>query len=268
MGQSSGRVVPYPWVRKLVVDAGAAARRRHPVHGLIEVDVTAARQALQAHRATTGEGLSFTAFVVSCVARAVAAEPMVQAYRDLRGRLVIFDSVDVALPIEVSVRGVPFAFTHVIRDADRRLVQDIHREIRDIQDDPTRSPSLRNARAASRYVLLPGPARGALLGLLHRLPTRQRALAGTVGVTAVGMFGAGGGWGIAFQLHTLSVVIGGISVRPALSDGHLVDREHLHLTVSVDHDIVDGAPTARFVRRLRQLLESASGVTVPAVPHV
>jgi hypothetical protein len=190
----------------------------------------------------------------------VAAEPAVQAYRDLRGREIIFDQCDIGLPTEATLDGVPFAFTHVVRDAGARSVLDIHQEIRTVKADPDRSPSVRKATWARAYLLLPALVRTGLLGALHRLPERQRALAGTVGVTAVGVFGAGGGWGIAFQLHTLSIVIGGITVRPALCAGELVEREWLQLTVSVDHDIVDGAPTARFVSLLRTLLTLADGL--------
>jgi len=78
------------------------------------------------------------------------------------------------------------------------------------------------------------------------------------------MFGAGGGWGIAFQLHTLSIVIGGITRRPVLFQGRLVERDWLQLTISVDHDVVDGAPTARFVRRLRELLTASDGIPLAA----
>jgi pyruvate/2-oxoglutarate dehydrogenase complex dihydrolipoamide acyltransferase (E2) component len=254
------KVVPVPWVRQLVIDAGRAARRRHAVHGLFEIDVTSARSALRDYREATGQELSFTAFVVGCVARAVAADPTVQAYRDLRGHEVIFDQVDVGLPVEVTVDGTPFAFTHVLRDAGRRGLLELHREIRDVKADPHRSPSVRKAPWVHAYLVLPGFVRVGLLSAVHRLPHRQRALAGTVGVTAVGMFGAGGGWGIAFQLHTLGVVIGGITRRPILFQGQLVEREWLQLTVSVDHDIVDGAPAARFVARLRTLLMSGDGI--------
>jgi pyruvate/2-oxoglutarate dehydrogenase complex dihydrolipoamide acyltransferase (E2) component len=253
-------VVPAPWVRQLVVDAGRAAGRRHAIHGLFEIDVTSARSALRTYRDATGEELSFTAFVIGCVARAVAADPSVQAYRDLRGRTVIFDQVDIGLSIEVDVDGSSFAVTHVLRDAGRRTIQDLHREIREVKADPQRSPSVRKAPWVRAYLLLPGFVRVALLRAVHRLPDRQRALAGTVGVTAVGMFGAGGGWGIAFQLHTLGVVIGGITRRPILFQGQLVEREWLQLTVSADHDIVDGAPAARFVARLRTLLMSGDGI--------
>ncbi|MEV0804726.1 2-oxo acid dehydrogenase subunit E2, partial [Kribbella sp. NPDC050281] len=216
MHQLHSKVVPVPWARRLVIDAARAAQRRHAIHGLFDVDVTSARGALRRHHETTGEDVSFTAFVVACVARAVAADPTVQAYRDLRGRDVIFDQVDIGLPVEVDVDGSPFAFTHVLRDAGHRTVEELHREIHDVKADPYLSPSVRKAPWARAYLILPGFVRVRLLGMLHRLPHRQRALAGTVGVTAVGMFGAGGGWGIAFQLHTLSIVIGGITRRPML----------------------------------------------------
>ena len=36
----------------------------------------------------------------------------------------------------------------------------------------------------------------------------------------------------------------------------------LDLTISVDHDIVDGAPAARFARRLAELVEQADGLWV------
>ncbi|GAA2806336.1 2-oxo acid dehydrogenase subunit E2 [Kribbella solani] len=245
-----------PWVRQLVIDTGRAARRRHAIHGLFEADVTSARSALRRDDATR----LFTAFVIHCVAAAVAAEPGVQAYRDLHGREIVFDQVDIGVPIEVDVDGKPFAFTHVLRDASRRTVRELNDEIHAVKSDPHLSPSVRKEPWVHAYLLLPGFARVALLGALHRLPRRQQSLAGTVGVTAVGMFGAGAGWGIGFQLHTLSVVVGGIARRPIFFQGVLVEREFLQLTVSVDHDIVDGAPAARFVRRLRELLLAGDGL--------
>ncbi|HWD81586.1 MAG TPA: 2-oxo acid dehydrogenase subunit E2 [Kribbella sp.] len=245
-----------PWVRQLVIDAGRAARRRHAIHGLFEVDVTSARSKLR----RADDTRLFTAYVIHCVAAAVAADPSVQAYRDLRGREVVFDQVDIGLPIEVDVDGKPFAFTHVLRDAGRRTVRDLHDEIHAVKADPHLSPSVRKEPWVHAYLLLPGFVRVALLGSLHRLPRRQRSLAGTVGVTTVGMFGAGAGWGIAFQLHTLSIVVGGIARRPIFFQGVLVEREFLQLTLSLDHDVVDGAPAARFVSRLRSLLTAGDGI--------
>jgi pyruvate/2-oxoglutarate dehydrogenase complex dihydrolipoamide acyltransferase (E2) component len=257
---------PFPRSRKLIVDNGRAHGRRHPMVGLIEVDVTRARQRIRARRAATGEGVSFTAFVAACLARAVAEHPEVQAYRDLRGRLVAYRGVDVCLSAEVEVEGSSFPLSHVLRGADRRRVEHLHAEIRRVQRDPGTSSSARMIGPARVFLLVPGPLRAWLWSSLRRWPAQQRSLAGTVGVTSIGMFGAGGGWGIPFQVHSLNVVIGGIVERPAFVEGQLVPREFLDLTLSFDHDVVDGAPAARFTARFRELLGSAYGLEPAATP--
>jgi pyruvate/2-oxoglutarate dehydrogenase complex dihydrolipoamide acyltransferase (E2) component len=38
------------------------------------------------------------------------------------------------------------------------------------------------------------------------------------------------------------------------------EREYLCLTLSMDHDIILGAPAARFTQRLRELIESGAGL--------
>jgi pyruvate/2-oxoglutarate dehydrogenase complex dihydrolipoamide acyltransferase (E2) component len=41
-------------------------------------------------------------------------------------------------------------------------------------------------------------------------------------------------------------------------------REYLCLTLSLNHDIINGAPAARFVKRLTDLIESGAGLHDPA----
>jgi hypothetical protein len=54
--------------------------------------------------------------------------------------------------------------------------------------------------------------------------------------------------------------VGGIGEKQVLVDGHSAVREYLSLTISVDHEIVDGAPAARFTQRLKELIESGYGL--------
>ena len=78
----------------------------------------------------------------------------------------------------------------------------------------------------------------------------------------MGMFGNGAGWGIPPATPTaLMVTVGGIGKKHAVVDGHTAVREYLSLTISVDHDLVDGAPAARFTRRLKELIESGYGLS-------
>lgn len=78
-------------------------------------------------------------------------------------------------------------------------------------------------------------------------------------ITSVGMFGRGGGWGVGFlPTHTLGLTVGGIARKPGVYEGEIAVREILNLTISFDHDIVDGAPAARFAKRLIELMETAA----------
>jgi pyruvate/2-oxoglutarate dehydrogenase complex dihydrolipoamide acyltransferase (E2) component len=55
----------------------------------------------------------------------------------------------------------------------------------------------------------------------------------------------------------LQVVVGGIDERPRVVDGRVEKREILDLTVTFDHNVIDGAPAARFIAGLRSSIEDA-----------
>ena len=61
------------------------------------------------------------------------------------------------------------------------------------------------------------------------------------------------------------MTVGGIGQKPGVIDGHIAIRDYLSLTISFDHEIIDGAPAARFAERLKELIESGSGLDDPTV---
>lgn len=243
---------PIPPSRSAVTAAMRTGRRIAPIHGLIGIDVTEARSRL----AAAPEPLSFTAFIVASVGRAAAAHPEVHAYRDWRRRLVVHHFVDVATIVEVPHPDGSFPLAHLIRDADVRSVADISAEIRRVKNDPAASPSGTRLERFPLLLRVPGAFR-VLYASMARSP-RMRRMSGTVEITAVGMFGGGDGFGISVPtVATLGIVVGGITERPLAVDGGVAIREVLDVTVTVDHNVVDGAPAARFVQDFRDLIESA-----------
>jgi pyruvate/2-oxoglutarate dehydrogenase complex dihydrolipoamide acyltransferase (E2) component len=89
---------------------------------------------------------------------------------------------------------------------------------------------------------------------------------GTVMVSSVGMFGKGSGWGMAGgSFYTTDVLVGGIAEKLVRVDGQVEVREYLSLTINMDHDILDGAPAARFVSRFKERIEEAYGLESPGV---
>jgi len=248
-------ILPFHPGREIVVDAGYLAAGRHIIYGLVEADVTRARELGRMISARDKTRISFTAFLVASLARAIAANPRVQAYRDWRGRLIVFRDVDVVTMIEPEKGKV--AIPHIIRNANRRTAREISAEIRSIQAKPKSSEQ--NRMLVTLAPRVPRFLRLFFFWAVKKNPHWFRRLEGTVVVTSVGMFGKGGGWGIGFlPTHTMGLTVGGISQKPGVIDGRIEIREYLNLTLSFDHDIVDGAPAARFTKELVDLIEQAS----------
>jgi pyruvate/2-oxoglutarate dehydrogenase complex dihydrolipoamide acyltransferase (E2) component len=231
---------------------------KHPIHGLIEVDVTEAREFIREHATRTGANLSFTGFIISCVGRAVDENKAVQAIRNWKNELVLFDNVDLTTIVEVTEGDQKYPVTHIIRSANRKSFQEIHTEIRQVQAAARERPSNPRRKSVPMRIfrLLPAFARRFFYRIIRRNPVWMKRNVGTVALTAVGMFGQGGGWGIPIAATPLFITLGGIAEKPGVAQGQIQIREVLSLTLTFDHDVVDGAPAARFTSRLKELIES------------
>ena len=256
-------IFSFPTERKIVVDAGYLGARRHIIYGLVEVDVTRARQLLEEQSVRLGSKLSFTAFLVASLARVINKDPRVQAYQDWRGQLVVFHEVDVVTMIEPRAGAV--AIPHIIHGANHKTVYQISDEIRSIQARPERSAQRGKIMDLAPY--LPRFTRLLFFRVLKMFPHRFKQFSGTVVVTSVGMFGKGGGWGLGFlPLHNLGITVGGIAQKPGVYEGEIAIREYLHLTLSFNHDVVDGAPAARFTQGLVEMIERAAVLEEEPLP--
>lgn len=256
--RANPRVERIPIERLPTLELTRALVRRTAMYGLVEVDVTVPRGRIRTHLERTGERLSFTGFLIACVARAVDEQRGVQAFRRGR-RLVVFDDVDVATMVEVEADGLRVPLPFIVRDAAHKPVRVIHEEIRQAQTGSALVDASR--RRIRPLACIPRPVRLLAWWLLARSPRVRQRFGGTVLITSVGSFASGGpGWGLAPVAYPVTLMVGGIAKRPVLCDGVLAEREHLCLTLALDHDVVDGAPAARFCSRLLQLIEDGAGL--------
>lgn len=256
-------VIDFPPERRDILIIDELNSRKHFMYGLLEVDVTVARQFIEDYKVKTGEVLSFTGYLTCCLARAVDENKAVQAYMKGRNKLIMSDNVDVGLMIERKIGEKSVLTGYVVRGANHKTYREIHQEIRSAQSELV--PQNGGTPAWLRYALLPWPLSGlvnALIGLLvNRDPTIFTSMAGTVGISSVGMFGKGkSGWGLVPVIHVLDLIVGSITWKPAVVDGRIEPRQMLNMTVVLDHDVIDGAPAARFTRRLVELIESGYGL--------
>jgi pyruvate/2-oxoglutarate dehydrogenase complex dihydrolipoamide acyltransferase (E2) component len=224
---------------------------------MIELDVTETRRAIHRQRRSSGEPLSFTALLVTSFAHVIGEDTSLQAYRKGKYKVVEFDDVDVAVLVEHILDGERVPVPHLVRAANRKTPAEVDREIRSAQDDS--DPYGRARRFAGLWLALPAIVRRFALTRLLANPHRRKKYTGTAAVTALSMFGKGTGWGVPFVSHSICLTVGGIGRRPGLGPtGNVEPRELVCLTISVDHDVVNGAPLARFISRFRKSVESAS----------
>jgi len=249
------QMVPYPKMRRLEAVTLRAAQRVPTIHGLIEVDVTRARAFLREHKANTGESLSFTAFIATCLGKAIDENKAVQALRKGSKHLILFDDVDVMTHIERDIAGQKQPIPYTIRAANRKTFREIHHEIRAAEME-----NVARARKGFKALLFLPTLLFRFLWWMRRYPQVQKKFFGTVVISAVGMFGQGTGWGIPLSAQLLCITVGGIGEKPGVVDGQIAIRDYLSLTISFDHEIIDGAPAARFTERLKDLIESGYGL--------
>lgn len=241
--------------RRMVAAVAAEGRRQNNIHGFTEVDISRPRQLIQRYFERTGQKLSLTAYLIACLGRTMAEFPEFNAFRKGR-RLVVMDDVTVSSQIEREIDGVRTPEPIGIGRAQEKSCLEISDEIRRAQHQP-----------ADEFGGLSG------VGWLRFLPSflfryfirfasqniGMMARYGAVGVTAVGMYGPRNQASWLLPLvggATVAVAVGGIVERPLLVDGELKNHEHLCLTLSFNHDIVDGAPAARFTKRFSERLKS------------
>jgi hypothetical protein len=179
------------------------------------------------------------------------------AYRNWRRQLILFDEVDVNMLFEVDVNGVKMIRPHILRSVNQKSLQDLEGEIRAFQAGHANSEE---SRFITGFVRLPGFARRALLWALLKTPQMVKDYYGTVMVSSIGMFGRANGWGVPVPNHTLQLTLGGIGEKPIVVDHQVEIRKVMSVTISFDHDVVDGAPAARFTQRLKNLVETGDGL--------
>lgn len=251
--------------RQVAMDAFAALPSGHPMVALLEFDVTNAIDAVDRLK-QQGTRVSLFAFVVGQIAAAIAEHPDLNLVRHGR-RFVRFDDVDVCIPVEVATPEGPFPQNIVVRRAQDRSASEIYAEIEKARDRYGRAGDLGEEdrwvhRVQRVFRWVPRLVRIPLLRLIIRSAFRVKAHAGTTIVSSVARFSEVPGAAFTFTTgpRAAAFVVGGVAERPWVRDHAVLPRKILALSIVTDHDLVDGAPVARFVTRLRQGIESAAGL--------
>lgn len=253
MSKAEFSIEEFPKIRRATIGVLKAAKRKNIVHSIIEVDISAARKKLRNLKKSSNNYISFTGYIIYCVSKAVNLDKRMHAYRNIKNQLVLFNDVDVSTTMERRIDKNNEVVGFIIRGANNKSLTEISREIDE--------EASRNVKKAEVYGLIhlflaiPGFLRQIVFTIMDKSPQLMKKRVGTIMVTSVNLFSRGAGWGIPIATHTLNVTIGGI-VERILEKNSFEKREHLCLTLSFDHDIIDGAPAARFIKNLKRIIEN------------
>jgi len=236
--------------------------RKHAAHALIEVDVTKARELISKYKNEKSRDISFTGWIIKCIAQTVSEHKVFNSYRVGRKKIVFFDDVDIPLPVERIINGKTKLMVYILRKSNEKTLDEITSEIRTIQNETITESTQVLGKSFTFFekIILNSPffIKKLTLMIIRKRGMFKKKHMGTVGVTSIGMKGKYPGWAIPMGGITTSlIVIGGVTKKPGVVYNKIEIREYLHLTITIDHDLIDGGPLVRFVERLNELIENA-----------
>ncbi|MBX6366244.1 MAG: 2-oxo acid dehydrogenase subunit E2, partial [Gemmatimonadetes bacterium] len=190
----------------------------------IEVDMTrmaALRERMNERLAERGDKVSLNDLIIKATAMALRQHPEVNA---AWGETVIRRYRRVHIGVAVAVEDG--LITPVVKDADRKGVADIAREVRELA-----------SRARERKL------------------TPEEYTGSTFSISNLGMYGIDEFTAIINPPESAILAVGRAEDKPVVEEGEVVVRPRMRLTMSCDHRVIDGATGARFLQTLRSYLE-------------
>ncbi|MEM6599724.1 MAG: 2-oxo acid dehydrogenase subunit E2 [Cyanobacteria bacterium P01_C01_bin.69] len=258
------REIDWPVHRNNITDFLANAKRKAQISGTWEIDITLAQARIKEIQRRTRIAISFNAYLIFLIGRAVHQHPEVQAVRlPWRRKLAFFDEVDVGTAVEQRMPdGALIPLPYIVRNAESKSLAEICYEMRQackrdlISSDP-------DMRRWAQLAYFPTWLRRLIWNWVDLNPVRRRRVRGTFWLTNVLTNGRTPGFGHFLAVMSSSLGIGSAYDRlvPSAQDPRgFVVRKHLCCTLGVDHVVIDGAPMVRFARTFADLLEKAEGL--------
>ncbi len=254
----------FPRTRLATFDVGQLSQKRHYVPILLECDITDSRQKIR--HLKKEHPVSFNSWLLKTIGETITHHRSVAGYRIGKRRLLTFDDVHISFIVEKEVDGKKVPIPLLIKQVNRKKIQEISSEIEAAKThELDKRDSVIHQSASpfeSLYFALPGFLRRLVWRLLLRRPGWAHETMGNAVVSSVGMMGKINGWFIQTSVHPLSIGVGSIIRKPWAVGSEIKIRDILHLTVLMDHDLVDGAPMARFIQDLVNDIEGGSGLAL------
>jgi len=252
------KIRKFPKTRLATIDICALGLKKHHITSLIEVDVTESREKIKKYKREINK-ISFTAWLIKAISLTINDHPLVAAYLKGKGKIVVFNDINISLLIEKDVDSQKVPIPLIIKKANESSIETITEQINAARNEKLNGNEIVIQRKATSfehlYYILPGFIRRLIWKYILKLPQFAYNKMGNVAITSVGITGNGSGWFIPISIHPICFGISSIHKKPVVIENKIVIREMLNMSVLIDHDVVDGAPMARFINDLKRNIE-------------
>lgn len=264
MTQNRFHIVKNPSNRQFIFDIGNLGAQKHYVKGFVEVDITGAMKKIKEMR-SPGHNLTLFSWLVKVASDTVLAHPPINGVRLSGNRILVYEDVDVSVTIEKVVNGVAVPLPLTIRKTNLKTAVQINDEIQAARNQAVDDEGnyVLGQKQDTLFMKLAAAFPQWIRLIYWRkiiLGRKMQAMMGSMMITSVGMVGSIKGWIVPTGVHPVLLALGSINKIEVLHEREIQKRTILHLTISVDHDIVDGIPAALFCDDLVRRLESADGL--------
>lgn len=244
--------VPLSFNRQAVIASASVSGKKNAIHFFTEVDITEPRRLIREHFEKTAEKLSLTAYIVKCLSEVIHDYPEFNSF--IRGRKHIFlDDITISVLVERDVNREKVPEPVGISHTQNKTYKEISNEIRDAMKNQTEQLGSLSGQLWIKFIP------DFLLKIFISLADKNIYMAkkyGKVAVTSIGMFAKEAVWIIPHGTATVLLSVGGISRKVVETENQIQSREHICLTLSFDHNIIDGGPAARFTGQLIETIKS------------
>lgn len=242
--------------RKLSIYGFDAVNNGHNIFALLEFDITELRNYLRKLR-TDKKGCSMFVFLVKAISICLKEYP---AFNSMINSRVIseFEDVDVSIPIEIEKDGKLQNKQFLIKNASGKSVVEIDKEIEEAKKTIDEQTGYILSPIVQKIMdIVPRKIAVGIIKNIIRNHKKVYELSGSVFITSVSMFSSIPGFIVPYigGPKACSFAIGSTSKKAIVIANAIEIREIINITAVFNHDIIDGAPAARFLNRLRRIVE-------------
>tara|TARA_B100001013_G_C24537379_1_gene413190 strand:+ start:122 stop:742 length:621 start_codon:yes stop_codon:yes gene_type:complete len=191
---------------------------------MLEVDVTEAQKQRKSYSTDTGANLGMLHVLIKACSETLKRHPELNTILN-NGNILYFDEINIGFAVALK-EGL---IVPVIRQVNDKNISEISNEARELVENSKDGKVLPDSLVGATFTI---SVLGTVDGFTPILNTGQSAILG----------------------------VGRSVEKPVVKEGEIIVREMMTVSLTVDHQVIDGAVAASFLRRFQQTVERPSAI--------